>query len=147
MITLTDDVSVPGWSGAGYIIIDPVTGDGAYKISGGGNGGFFLIVAFFFAIMIFVFLFFASTTVFGLLAATILYGIVTFSIVGFLASIAALLSFSDFGADATDFIDWAAFTGASLEVYAAFSASTAIGIPIVFFILALLAVINDYPSE
>jgi len=38
--THTDAVSVPGWSGAGYIIIDPVTGDGAYKISGGGNGGF-----------------------------------------------------------------------------------------------------------
>lgn len=33
-------MSVPGWSGAGYIITDPVTGDGAYKISGGGNGGF-----------------------------------------------------------------------------------------------------------
>jgi len=38
--THTDAVSVPGWSGAGYIITDPTTGDGAYKISGGGNGGF-----------------------------------------------------------------------------------------------------------
>ena len=43
VITHTDAVSVPGWSGAGYIIIDPVTGDGAYKISGGGNGGYLLI--------------------------------------------------------------------------------------------------------
>jgi len=42
--THTDAVSVPGWSGAGYIIIDPTTGDGAYKISGGGNGGFILEV-------------------------------------------------------------------------------------------------------
>jgi len=33
-------VSVPGYTGAGYIIFDPLTGDGAYKISGGGNGGF-----------------------------------------------------------------------------------------------------------
>ncbi len=40
VITHTDAVSVPGWSGAGYIIVDPETGDGAYKISGGGNGGF-----------------------------------------------------------------------------------------------------------
>ena len=32
-------VSVPGWSGAGYIIIDPRNGDGAYKITGGKNGG------------------------------------------------------------------------------------------------------------
>jgi hypothetical protein len=28
-----------GWLGEGYIITDPVTGDAAYKISGGGNGG------------------------------------------------------------------------------------------------------------
>jgi hypothetical protein len=40
VITHTDAVSVPGWTGAGYIITDPVTGDGAYKISGGGNGSF-----------------------------------------------------------------------------------------------------------
>jgi len=42
VVTHTDSVSVPGWSGAGYIILDPVTGDGAYKISGGENGGFLL---------------------------------------------------------------------------------------------------------
>ncbi len=35
------EVSVPGWTGTGYIVIDPVTGDGAYLISGGGNGGWF----------------------------------------------------------------------------------------------------------
>jgi hypothetical protein len=40
VITHTDAVSVPGWSGAGYIITDPVTGAGAFKIAGGGNGGF-----------------------------------------------------------------------------------------------------------
>ncbi|MDQ6988345.1 MAG: hypothetical protein Q9M19_00565, partial [Mariprofundaceae bacterium] len=28
-------MTVFGWTGAGYIIYDPVTGDGAYKISGG----------------------------------------------------------------------------------------------------------------
>jgi hypothetical protein len=39
VITHTDAVSVPGWSGAGYIIFDPETGDAAYKISGGRNGG------------------------------------------------------------------------------------------------------------
>ena len=41
--THTNNVSVPGWNGAGYIIIDPKTGDGAYLISGGANGGFALI--------------------------------------------------------------------------------------------------------
>lgn len=39
VVTHTDSISVPGWSGAGYIILDPITGEGAYKISGGGNGG------------------------------------------------------------------------------------------------------------
>jgi len=38
VITHTDAVSVPGWSGAGYIITNQATGDAAYKISGGGNG-------------------------------------------------------------------------------------------------------------
>lgn len=38
VITHTDNISVPGWNGAGYIILDPETGDGAYKISGGING-------------------------------------------------------------------------------------------------------------
>ncbi|MEW8288483.1 MAG: hypothetical protein AB2697_21085, partial [Candidatus Thiodiazotropha endolucinida] len=39
VITHTDAVSVPGWSGAGYIILDTESGAGAYKITGGKNGG------------------------------------------------------------------------------------------------------------
>jgi len=38
------EVSVPGWTGTGYMVIDPVTGDGAYMISGGGNGGWAEII-------------------------------------------------------------------------------------------------------
>ena len=38
VITHTDLVSVPGYAGAGYIVFDPVSGDGSYKIGGGGNG-------------------------------------------------------------------------------------------------------------
>jgi len=37
VITHIDAVSVPGWSGVGYIILDPATGSGAFKIGGGGN--------------------------------------------------------------------------------------------------------------
>ncbi|MBT9100308.1 hypothetical protein KFZ76_21675 [Methylovulum psychrotolerans] len=37
VITHTDTVSVPGWTGAGYIITD-AEGAGAYKIAGGGMG-------------------------------------------------------------------------------------------------------------
>ena len=33
------EVSVPVWHGTGYMVIDPVTGDGAFLIGGGGNGG------------------------------------------------------------------------------------------------------------
>ncbi len=32
-------ITVNGWSGYGYVKIDPETGSGAYKISGGANGG------------------------------------------------------------------------------------------------------------
>ncbi|MEW5837890.1 MAG: hypothetical protein AB1717_03550 [Pseudomonadota bacterium] len=37
------DISVSGWTGSGYIILDPETGAGAYKISGGANGGVLFI--------------------------------------------------------------------------------------------------------
>lgn len=43
VITHTDAVAVPGWSGAGYILYDPQTGDGAFKIGGGANGAFLLV--------------------------------------------------------------------------------------------------------
>ncbi len=36
------NISVKGWSGSGYIIIDPNTGTGAYLIDGGANGGYIL---------------------------------------------------------------------------------------------------------
>ena len=32
-------ITQSGWTGSGYIISDPATGAGAYKISGGANGG------------------------------------------------------------------------------------------------------------
>jgi hypothetical protein len=34
------EVTVGPWTGVGYIILDPVTGAGAYQISGGANGAF-----------------------------------------------------------------------------------------------------------
>jgi len=37
------NINVNGWSGCGYIIINPETGAGAYMISGGTNGGFMYI--------------------------------------------------------------------------------------------------------
>jgi hypothetical protein len=42
--THTDPVSVPGWQGAGYVILDPETGAGAWKIGGGANGGILTLI-------------------------------------------------------------------------------------------------------
>jgi len=36
------NITEAGWTGVGYIITDPVTGSGAYKISTGKNGGYIL---------------------------------------------------------------------------------------------------------
>lgn len=33
------DINANGWTGMGYMILDPDSGAGAYKISGGANGG------------------------------------------------------------------------------------------------------------
>jgi hypothetical protein len=54
VITHTDNIQVPGWSGAGYIILDQETGVGSYKISGGGNGGWFLGLPVFFQVLFFI---------------------------------------------------------------------------------------------
>jgi hypothetical protein len=37
------DITAHGWTGMGYILLDPETGAGAYKISGGANGAIVLI--------------------------------------------------------------------------------------------------------
>lgn len=47
VITHTTAVSVPGWSGAGYAIIDPETGVGAWKIGGGKRGSLLIMEIFF----------------------------------------------------------------------------------------------------
>ena len=39
VIISQSQVGIDGWTGAGYIIQDPATGSGAYRISGGQNGG------------------------------------------------------------------------------------------------------------
>lgn len=40
-VTISErQVTVAGWTGAGYAIVDPATGAGAYLIEGGANGGY-----------------------------------------------------------------------------------------------------------
>jgi len=40
IIAHTDQLTVAGYKGSGYAILEPATGEGIYKISGGKNGGF-----------------------------------------------------------------------------------------------------------
>jgi hypothetical protein len=71
VITSTDSVSLPGWTGCGYVILDPVTGDGAWKIAGGANGGGLYLgtVLFFFGAILFAIFIeqnpLAALTIFG----------------------------------------------------------------------------------
>ncbi len=49
------DITVRNWTGSGYILIDPITGAGAYRIDGGANGAFKLLsTAAFLATFLFV---------------------------------------------------------------------------------------------
>ncbi|MDX8377008.1 MAG: hypothetical protein R8L53_03180 [Mariprofundales bacterium] len=38
VIAHQSNITAFGWTGAGYVVLDPVTGDGAWRISGGMNG-------------------------------------------------------------------------------------------------------------
>lgn len=42
VITHEDPIYLEGWSGAGYIVLDPDTGSGAFLISGGTNGTYYV---------------------------------------------------------------------------------------------------------
>jgi hypothetical protein len=39
------DITAHGWTGSGYIVLDPETGAGAYKISGGANGAVLIFLS------------------------------------------------------------------------------------------------------
>lgn len=64
------DINFNGWIGCGYIIIDPDTGAGAYKIGGGTNGGL-LIVAAIVAVALAAFLFWPALAAAGATIAAI----------------------------------------------------------------------------
>ena len=49
-----NQINFNGWLGEGYIITDPITGDAAYKISGGGNGAVLILAGLFIMLMVFM---------------------------------------------------------------------------------------------
>jgi len=69
MVSKTN-ITYNGWTGVGYIIIDPDTGAGAYMISGGMSGGWILGLALF-AIAVFFFISAIAATGFGPIAGAI----------------------------------------------------------------------------
>ena len=74
VIVHTDPISVPGYTGAGYIIFDPDTGDGAFRISGGQNGGVIPFTLAFTAVLLMVIAPFAvlgSSVVLALITAVL----------------------------------------------------------------------------
>jgi hypothetical protein len=64
-------ISVNGWSGSGYAIIDSGMGVGAYKISGGASGGFALIAV---AQLLIVASFLTIAVIAGTLSGAVLVG-------------------------------------------------------------------------
>ena len=64
-------ITESGWTGAGYIAIDPKTGAGAYTIDGGSNGGLYVFVG-----LIFLGLAIATLVASGGLAGAVASGIV-----------------------------------------------------------------------
>jgi hypothetical protein len=81
VIVHTDRISIPGWTGEGYILFDPVTGDGAYKITGGSNGSFIVgfILGFLFAISFFV----GVISLLGLALVPLILAVVTMASVAY----------------------------------------------------------------
>ncbi len=88
------DISFNGWTGCGYIIIDPVTGAGAYMISGGMSGAFVIgvIAAHFFVLTIIMAV--SSITLggpAGIAAAAVAFGFFAIAMTAFYYEIAYLV--------------------------------------------------------
>ncbi|HEU4653405.1 MAG TPA: transglutaminase-like domain-containing protein [Steroidobacteraceae bacterium] len=107
-------ISMTGWSGSGYVIFDPQTGEGAYKISGGQNGGF---ASYIFAFVVLMAAF-AALSVFATLlistGALALYALPTvLSAVNLVTYIMSLYTAE--GDDLTVYAPWKAFLGVLLS--------------------------------
>ncbi len=85
------DITFNGWSGCGYVIIDPNTGAGAYMISGGMNGAWILV-----ALVSFILVFAALTLTFSGPIGLLIAGIITeLSMLSFISSIHDTLDLLD----------------------------------------------------
>lgn len=79
-----------GWVGSGYLLIDPATGAGAYKIAGGSNGGQLLTEADATLLKLIGFIALSAVTVAGVSAA-IYFGLLYYAYVFTLISVIAAI--------------------------------------------------------
>jgi len=87
------NITYNGWTGCGYIIIDPTTGNGAYMISGGMNGGMLILTS----ILILLSIMFLSL---AFITSETLIGPVIFYYLSYVAAFSALVAF--FGKQAAE---------------------------------------------
>ncbi|MEW6054935.1 MAG: hypothetical protein AB1552_14330, partial [Nitrospirota bacterium] len=91
------DIAFNGWTGCGYIIIDPITGAGAYMISGGHSGGELLLIG---ILMIFSVVFLALAVI----TSETVIGFLVFAFISYCFAYAALVAY--FGKEkAEDFME------------------------------------------
>lgn len=134
VISHTDRISVPGWTGEGYVLFDPVTGDGAYKITGGSNGGFLAGLLLGNALLLFLFL--AISPSVAALSALAGLGALIAIIGGFLVASILIMTLGD----SQDF--WNCFIAGFSIALALFGAGAAIGAVIIAQLLEVLGLIE-----
>jgi len=142
VVAHTNNVSVPGWTGAGYIIFNPDTGDGAYKISGGQDGGF--ISGLFFGASIGLAIIVLIVTVpASLLLATVITGIAA-QIIGILTFLQTLATVGE--VDGACFVS-GLIAGIGLTLGSLIGSIPGLGTALGFMISDLLADYLDLPGR
>ena len=98
------DITVSGWTGSGYILLDPDTGAGAYKISGGSNGSWVELLQFAITVILAALLIFAAGALIVSGAWFIGTGLLAWEVFAFADFIHKLAMIDN----AADFNSWAA---------------------------------------
>lgn len=90
------EITVNGWTGSGYIILDPETGAGAYKISGGFNGAIFAVAMIFMALSIIVPALLAASGTIGVFAGILGAGLSFANFLDFVNKLETVSNFDEF---------------------------------------------------
>ena len=127
------DISYKGWSGCGYIVIDPTSGAGAYMISGGESGSEFQY-AFWTVMLVLAWVAVIAGIIAGLMLGVIFvgYGAAAFPVLGYLSIICGRLGerYLDLTMSATEsLLEFPLLEGVLTTLYDVYSASPNTGLP------------------